>query len=82
MAFSDIPQQTVDATLAAVGVKTAYTGATTSVVGWALSSEFGVLAGILIGVSGLLMQFYFNRRRDRREQAEHELRMVMRKDHL
>lgn len=75
MAISDIPQQTVDATLAAAGTKATYTGAGTFTVGWLLSSEFGILVGIVIGVAGLVMQFYYSRKKDKREQAEHDARM-------
>jgi hypothetical protein len=75
MALADIPQQTVDATLAAAGTKATYTGAGTFTVGWLLSSEFGILVGIVIGVAGLVMQFYYSRKKDKREEQEHKARM-------
>lgn len=75
-------QTTIDATLAAVGHRSAQAGGGTTVASWILSSEFGVLVGIVIGVSGLLIQWYYNRKRDKREEAEHALRMVLRKDSL
>lgn len=68
-------QQHIDATLSAVGSKATYTGAGTSLVGWAASSEFGVIAGIVLGVVGLLVNLYFKRKQDAREQREHEARM-------
>lgn len=67
--------ENVDVTLAAVGSKATYTGAGASLVGWLMSSEFGVLAGIVLGVVGLLVNLYFKRRQDAREQREHEARM-------
>jgi hypothetical protein len=67
--------QTVDATVAAIGSKATQAGAATSVTSWVLSSEFGVLAGILIGFVGLIVNVYFKRREDKRLQAEHEARM-------
>lgn len=67
--------QHIDVTLAAVGSKATYTGAGTSLVGWLMSSEFGVLAGIVLGVVGLLVNLYFKRKQDAREQREHEARM-------
>lgn len=67
--------QAIDTTLAAFGHKTAQAGAGTSVVGWLLSSQASILIGILIGVGGLLMQWHYSRKRDRREEAEHKLRM-------
>lgn len=59
----------------ASGNKVTQTGALTSVGSWIVSSEAGVIIGLIVGVSGLVMQWYFNRRRDKREQAEHEARM-------
>lgn len=66
----------IDAAAATFGTKAAYTGATTTVGGWLLSSEFGVIAGLLIGVTGLLVNLYFQRRRDLREEREHQRRMA------
>lgn len=55
--------------------RTTQAGAVTAAGSWLLSSEFGILLGAGIGVAGLVMQWYFNRRRDQREQAEHDRRM-------
>lgn len=52
-------QHTIDATMAAVGSKGTYTGATMTVGAWFLSSEFGMLMGLLIGVVGLAIQWYY-----------------------
>lgn len=71
-----VRQQTIDATGAALGSKAAYTGATTTIGSWILSSEFGMLAGVVIGVLGLLISFYFQNRRDRREEREHQHRLT------
>lgn len=68
-------QTAIDATAATIGAKVAYTGATTTVGSWLLSSEFGVMAGLLIGVIGLLTNWYFQHRRDKREELEHQRRM-------
>ncbi len=61
--------------MAAAGSKATYTGAGASILGWMMSSEFGVLAGLLIGVAGLLINWHYRARQDRREQIEHERRM-------
>lgn len=66
---------TLDATLAAAGSKATYGGSGASVVGWLMSSEFGVLVGILIGVGGFCVNWYYRHKQDKREQAEHERRM-------
>jgi hypothetical protein len=65
----------IDATVSAVASKVTYGGAAASSVSWFFSSEFGVLCGILIGLIGLGVNWYFKRREDRRHQAEHEARM-------
>lgn len=68
-------QATLEASLAAAGAKATYTGASTSVVAWFLSSQFGVLFGILLGLAGLAVNWFYRHRQDKREQAEHEKRM-------
>lgn len=65
-----------ETTMAAIGSKATYTGASTSVVGWILSSEFGVFAGIVIGAVGLLINWYYKAKQDRREEREHKKRMA------
>lgn len=68
-------QATLDATLASVGSKATYTGATTSVLSWVLSSEFGILLGVFLGIGGFMVNWYYKAKQDRREQVEHERRM-------
>lgn len=72
----------VDAFIAATASKSTYAGAATSIFGWVTSSEFGVVAGIILGVLGLAVNWHFRSREDRRaqaaekrEQLEHEARM-------
>lgn len=74
--FRDVATQSLDTTLATIGGKATYAGGTTTVASWLLSSEGGILIGILIGVCGFIMQAIYSRRRDKREQAEHERRMA------
>lgn len=64
----------IDATIAAAGSKATYTGAGMTIGGWFLSSEFAVLAGIFLGLGGLVVNWYYRHKEDRRNQAEHELR--------
>lgn len=75
LVFTVDKQQHIDVALSAVGSKATYAGAGTSFAGWLFSSEFGVLAGIVLGVLGLVVNVYFRRRQDAREQREHEARM-------
>ena len=65
----------IDATLASAGSKATYTGATTSILGWVLSSEFGILFGIMLGLGGFIVNWYYKHKQDRREQEEHDRRM-------
>lgn len=65
-----------DAAIAAAGSKATYTGAGASLSGWLLSSEAGVLIGIILGVAGLVINYVFKRREDKRLQEEHDARMI------
>lgn len=76
MKDTDAVDQALDATMAAAGSKATYAGAGASVVGWLTSSEFGVIAGVLIGVAGLAVNWYYRHREHRREQEEHDARMA------
>lgn len=68
-------QATVDATMAAFGSKATYTGASASVLGWMISSEFGVMFGLFLGVAGLGINWYYKHKEDKRQQALHDRRM-------
>lgn len=73
--MSDPTTQTVDATLAAIGSKATYTGAGASILGWMMSSQAGIFFGIILGVGGFLVNWYYRAKEDRRQQVEHERRM-------
>lgn len=57
--MSDHTTHAIEATIAATGSKATYTGAGMTIGSWFLSSEFGVLMGVVIGVSGLLVNWYY-----------------------
>lgn len=76
-------REAVAGSVAAVANKATYTGAGTSVLAWLVSSEFGVLFGICLGLAGLLVTTYFKRReialakqREAREAAASEARQA------
>ncbi len=73
---SENVRATVDATMAAVGSKTTYAGSSTSVVAWILSSEFGMLAGLVLAAAGFMVNWYYKHKEDKRQQLEHERRMM------
>lgn len=68
-------QGAFDTTMAALGSKATYTGAGASIVGWIMSSEFGILLGIILGVGGFVINWYYKHKQDKREQELHEQRM-------
>lgn len=77
----------IDAALASTGATATYGGSATIIGGWWVSSEFAILVGMLVGVTGLLVQWYYKRKltkteiellyeqRDREREA-HVLRMA------
>lgn len=69
--------ETIDATMAAIGTKATYTGVGVSELGWFLSNEFFGLAGVIIGAVGLLITWYYKHKADVRHTREHDLRVDM-----
>jgi hypothetical protein len=65
----------LDSAIAATASKITYTGASTSAVAWVFSSEFGILFGVLIGLGGFVVNLYYKRKQDKREQDEHDKKM-------
>ncbi len=63
-------QMAVEATAAAIGSKVTYAGGGSAVIGWLLSSEFTALAGISLGLAGLLVNWYYRSKADRRAERE------------
>ncbi|WP_202844772.1 holin [Luteimonas saliphila] len=65
----------IDATGVVVGKLSAYGGGASAIFFGLSASEFAAIVGAVVAVIGLAVQWVFNRRRDRREQAEHAARM-------
>lgn len=63
-----------DLAVAAAASKATYSGAGLTGLGWLFSNEFAVLAGILIGLAGLLVNWHYKRQANGRYRAEHEMR--------
>lgn len=49
------------------------TGSAVTVMGWVTSSNLGLWVGIGIGIAGLLVNFYFRQKSDRRAAEAHRL---------
>ena len=69
-------EHAVEAAIAAYGSKATYTGAGASVLSWRMSSQFGVVAGVILGVAGFIVNWYYRHKANRREQEEHDLRVL------
>lgn len=65
----NMPREALEATAAAVGSKATYAGSTTSVLGWLMSNEFAVISGIVLGLAGLTVNWYYKLKADRRTAA-------------
>ena len=86
--MNEVNAQAVDAALSAAGSKATYAGASMTIGGWLLSSEFAVLLGMAVGIGGFIVNWYYRhkltceeirlkRESAERERIEHERRMRM-----
>jgi hypothetical protein len=57
-----------DASIAAAASKSTYTGAGLTITGWLFSSQAAVAVGMLVGILGLITNFVFRLREDRRQE--------------
>jgi hypothetical protein len=73
--------ETQQAAVAAIGSKAAYGGGGTAFISGLISNEVGVIVGIVVGVTGLLVNWYYKAKQDRRDQVEHDRRMSMHTQH-
>lgn len=67
----------VETTISTAASKTTYMGAGMTIGGWLLSSQFAVLIGIVLGVAGFLVNWFYKYKQDRREQIEHNAKMAV-----
>jgi hypothetical protein len=67
--------QAIESTLASIGSKATYTGAGVTISGGVMLSEVAVIVGMVMGVLGLLLNWYYRAKDDRRAVIEHERRM-------
>ncbi len=59
----------------------AYGGSGTALIfGWDANTVVAII-GAAVAVAGLVMTWHFQRKRDAREQAEHDVRMAMYGEH-
>jgi hypothetical protein len=67
--------EAIEASVAAVASKSTYAGAGSAALGWFLSNEFAVVFGIVVAAVGLLVNWYYKRKADRRAEHLHAVRL-------
>lgn len=65
----------IEAAAAAVGSKATYSGVVTIGFGWFLSSEFAVLIGMVLGLAGFGVNWFYKHKHLKLAQLEHEEHM-------
>jgi hypothetical protein len=65
-----------DEVIAAGAQKVVYGGGTTAFLGGLTANEIAAFGGLIVAIIGLAVQFYYNRKRDRREHALHLARLA------
>lgn len=73
--MTEIQQQATEAVISKIATAAQYGGASGAVIFGLKANEFAAVIGAAVALLGFLVGWYFQRRRDRREQAEHEMRM-------
>lgn len=74
---TELTRGALDTSIAATGGKTAgIGGALAAAASWISGVNWVTVSGVLVAVGGFIVNLYFNYRRDRREQAESEVRIA------
>lgn len=83
---ADKVQQVADAasaaSIASIAYKFGWGGTATFLISWVVSSEFGVLIGVLLGLGGFLVTWYYKHKENKRQQELHEIRVAQELDAL
>lgn len=74
--MSEHTQAAIEATIVATSQKATVAGGGASFLGWVASIDWLAFLGIFIALVGLAINFYFSHQRNKREQKEHDLRMI------
>lgn len=69
-------REAMDVSAATVATKATYTGGGTAALAGLTANEWLAIAGVVVAVLGFLTNLYFQRRRDLREEREHELEVL------
>lgn len=68
-------QTAIEATVSSYATKTMGTGGATALAGGLTSNEYMAIAGVILAALGFLTNLWFQHRRDKREEVEHNRRM-------
>lgn len=68
-------EEQTDAIGVAAGKAATFGGATSAFWFGLTANEFAALCGVVVGVAGLILQWFYNRRRDKRERELHEVKL-------
>ena len=74
--MSEHTQAAIEATIVATSQKITVAGGGASFLGWLAAIDWLAFLGIFIALVGLAINFYFSWQRNKREQKEHDLRMI------
>lgn len=72
--------EAADQAASAASLKATVAGGGMLSIGGLAANDIAIVGGLLLGVAGFLLQWYYQRRRDRREEREHQARMSELKD--
>jgi hypothetical protein len=64
-----------DESIAAGAQKVVYGGGSAAFIGGLTANEIAAFGGLLVAIVGVIVQIYYNRKRDRREQELHAARL-------
>lgn len=67
--------EAIEATVASIASKAASTGTAVTILGWLTSSNFGMWMGIVLGLAGLMVNWYYKQKADRRHDEAHKIRI-------
>jgi len=67
--------ETLDTALAAGASKITGAGSAVTIFSWFTASNLGIWIGILIGVAGLILNWYYKQRHDQRARETHDALM-------
>lgn len=74
-ATMDLKSAAAESTIAGIASKTTQTGAAVAVIGGLAANELAAYGGLAVAVSGLLMNWLYRHRADRRDAEKHALEL-------